>query len=275
MKTAIFNLGTRTRRSSTLLMSLLILSTVLVIAASVGQIAFIEIMLVKSNNETVVATYAAESALEQGAYRVRYYNDTLPNLAQSKVLVNNSSWTRIASSTEGSLVLRPLPKNLTRGFDFYDPETGGAGGRESVKVTIDSCDGSEWIELGFQPFDPTTLALGNFQKVRYNCAAGTNQVIYNNSVQATSAYRLYVRYVQGTPTALSRLTVTGCTGDNGGLPCSLPGRIDIAATGSFRGATRMMNLVMPRLSPVTGVFDYGVFSECQIIKDPTNPSPAC
>jgi hypothetical protein len=36
-----------------------------------------------------------------------------------------------------------------------------------------------------------------------------------------------------------------------------------------------MDLVMPRLSPVTGIFDYGIFSECSITKDPTNPSPSC
>jgi hypothetical protein len=258
-----------------MLMALLVLSTILVTAVSVGQIAYLEIVLVKTNNETVVATYAAESALEQGAYRVRNYQDTLPALTGSKVLPNNGSWTRVASSTEGSLVLRPLYKNLTRGFDFYDPESGGAGGRESVKITIDSCDGSEWIELGYQPFDPSTLALGTFQKIRYNCTAGVNQVIYNNSVQATTAYRLYIRYVQGTNASLSRLTVTGCTLDNGGGTCSLPGRVDITATGSYRTATRTMDLVMPRLSPISGVFDYGIFSECQIIKDPTNPTPAC
>jgi hypothetical protein len=267
-----------TRRGSTLLMALLIMTTMLAVGLSVGQIIFLEINLVKSNNETIVATYAAESALEQGAYRVRVYADTLPMLAGSKVLSNNASWTRTASSTVGSLVLRPLPKDLTRGFDLYDPESGGAGGREAVSITVASCDGSEWIELGYQSFDPSSLALGTFKKIRYPCPAGTNQVIYNNDPQTALAYRLYVRYVQGNSASLSRVDVTACTNDNctgGGNVVSLPGFVDVTALGSFRNSTRTMDLIMPRLSPITGIFDYGIFSECSINKDPTNPSPSC
>ncbi len=280
------------RRGSTLLMALLIMTTMLAVGLSVGQIIFLEINLVKNNNETIVATYAAESALEQGAYRVRVYADTLPVLSGSKVLSNNASWTRTAVSTVGSLVLRPLPKDLTRGFDFYQPDSPssgdpllvcynshpGAGCREAVRITVASCDGSEWIELGYQSFDPASLALGTFKKIRYPCPAGTNQIIYNNDPQTALAYRLYVRYVQGNSASLSRVDVTACTNDNctgGGNVVSLPGFVDITALGSFRGSTRTMDLVMPRLSPVTGIFDYGIFSECSITKDPTNPSPSC
>jgi hypothetical protein len=169
-----------------------------------------------------------------------------------------------------------LPKNLSRGFDFFDADApNAAGGKESVKIAIDTCDGSEWIELGYQQFDPATYTFGTFQKFRYNCPAGTNSLIYNNGIIVTSAYRLYIRYVQGNSAALNRLTVSGCTSDNGGGVCNLTGVVDLTSLGVYRGSTRTMDLVMPRLSPVSGVFDYGIFSECQIIKDPTNPSPTC
>ena len=267
------------RKASTLLFALLVMSTIMVAAYSIGQIILIEMILIRTNNETVVATYAAESALEQGAYRVRNTSDTLPALAASNTLPNNGSWSRVASSTEGSLVLRPLSMGLTKGFDFYDPDNAGgdySGKRESVKINIDSCDGdgSDWIELGYQSVNTATWTLGNFKEVRYNCT-GNNQVIYNNDPQAALAYRLYIRYVKGTSASLSRVMVTGCTLDGGAGNCSLPGRVDITATGKFRGATRIMDLTMPRTSPITGIFDYGVFSECSIIKDPTNPTPGC
>jgi hypothetical protein len=264
-----------TRSGSTLLLSLLVMSTILVVAVSLSQLIAIEAALTRSNNETVVATYAAESALEQGAYRVRNTSDTTANLTGSSVLGNQASWTRSASNNIGALILRQLPKNLSRGFDFFDSDTPAAAGKESVKITIDSCDGTEWIELGYQQFNPTTFTFGNFQKFRYNCPAGSNSVIYNNGIMAASAYRLYVRYVQGTPDKLNRVTVVGCAADDGGVPCNLPGVVDITAIGSYRGSTRIMDLVMPRLSPVSGIFNYGVFSECQIIKDPTDPTPAC
>ena len=264
---------TRHKPGSTLLMALLVMSTILAIALSVGQIIFLEIVLVKTSNETVVATYAAESGLERGAYRVRNSSDTLANLVIGTPVAfsNSASWSRAAISTVGSLVLRPLKKGLTRGFDFYDPDSGGAGGRESVKINIDSCFGDEWIELGYQAIDSAGLPSGNFQKIRYPCST---QII-NSDPQSSLAYRLYIRYVQGTPSELSRVMVTGCTLDGGNGVCSLPGQIDLTSTGIYRGARRSMDLVTPRLSPITGIFDYGVFSECQIIKDPTNPNPAC
>jgi hypothetical protein len=276
-------------RATTLLFALLVMETVLVAAYSVSQIVLIEMILVKTNNETVIATYAAESALEQGAYRVRNTSATLSALSASLTLPNNGSWSRVASSTIGSLVLRPLPMGLTRGFDFYQPDPPPAGDpflacynahpsagcRESVKINIDSCDaGGDWIELGYQSIDPTTWTLGIFKTVRYLCT-GSNWQQTNNDPQAALAYRLYIRYVQGTSASLSRVTVTGCQNDNGGGNCSLPGRVDITATGSYRGSTRLMDLTVPRLSPISGIFDYGVFSECSIDKDPTNPSPSC
>jgi hypothetical protein len=280
--------ATRNKPGSTLLFSLLVMSTILVAAFSIGQIILIEMVLIRTNNETVVATYAAESALEQGAYRVRNTSDTLAALSASNALPNNGSWSRTASSTEGSLILRPLPLGLTRGFDFYQPDppsssdpflscynsNPSAGCRESIKINIDSCDvGGDWIEVGYQSVNPLTWTLGTFKKVRYSCT-GTNWVQTNDDPQAGLAYRLYIRYVQGTSPTLSRVTVTGCQLDGGLGNCSLPGRIDISATGSYRGATRLMDLTMPRISPITGIFDYGVFSECQIYVDPTQ-TPGC
>jgi hypothetical protein len=278
------------RRASTLLFALLVMSTILIAAVSIGQIAMIEIQLVKANNETVVATYSAESALEQGAWRVRNTSDTLAALTASKNFTNGASYSRVASSTEGSLILRPLALGQTRGFDFYDPDKSEgpnySGKRESVKIYIDACDAdhSDWIELGYQSVDTNLWNLGTFTKVRYHCPddftgnTTNGWTKYNNAPVAdgVTAYRLYIRYVQGTTSALHLVTVTGCTADNGGGTCSLPGRVDITATGTYRSATRLMDLTMPRVSPITGIFDYGAFSECQIIKDPTGtPIPGC
>jgi hypothetical protein len=272
-KTRIF----KRKRGVTLLLALLVMSTILITASSVSQLAAIESALAKNNNETVVATYAAESALEQGAYRVRYSTDLISNLGVStpRTLGNQAQWTRTASNTSGAMVLLNFPKNLSRGFDFFNADTPGAGGKGSVKITIDSCDGSEWIELGYQQFTVPNYSLGPFKQVRYQCPAGTNSVIYNDDVLTSLAYRLYIRYVDGNSARLGRITVVGCTLIDGGGTCDMPGVVNLSAKGAFRGATRAMDLVLPRLPPVTGVFSYGVFSECQIIKDPTNPSPTC
>jgi Tfp pilus assembly protein PilX len=268
-------LRAKKRRGSTLLLSLLVLSTLLVATVSISQLVAIEAAITRSNNETIVATYAAESALERGAYRVRNAGVATSGLAGSASLENQSSWSMSASNAVAALVMRQVPKNLSRGFDFFDADSPTQAGKESVKITVDSCDGSEWIELGYQSFDPIAYTFGNFEKFRYNCPAGTNSVIYNNGVNASAAYRLYVRYVDGGHPTIDRMTIQGCTENDGGGSCNMQGVIDMTAVGSYRGATRTMSLVLPRLSPVSGVFSYGLFSECQIIKDPSVPDPSC
>jgi hypothetical protein len=267
------------RRGSTLLLSLLILSTVLIITIALARLAQIEILLTRSNNNNVVATYAAESGLEQGAYRLRNSDDGILDLNVSvpRILSNQASWTRTTDVNSSSLVLRNFPKNLTKGFDFFnnDPGFGGSAAMESIKITVDECDGSEWFELGYVPLNPPTFFFGSFQKFRYHCSAGQGVTIINNALQSTQAYRLYIRYIQGNPATVSRLSIVGCTVDNGMGTCMMPGRAAIYTTGKYRSATRDMGFDMPRRSPMTGVFDYAIFSECQIIKDPTIPNPGC
>jgi len=285
----------RHKRATTLLFALLVMSTILITASSVSQLVALEMALARNNNDTLVATYAAESALEQGAYRVRNTSDTAADLNVSvstpKVLNNQAAWSRSGSNNSAALVLLNFPKNLTRGFDFFNADNPGSGGKESIKITLDYCDSpnGDWIEVSYKPFSTSpydftggTGGTGEvFTKIRKQCSPGANSVIIvpdvgdSVDISAGLAYRLYIRYVSGDSPRLSRMTVVGCTGEDGTGTCDLPGVVDISSVGTYRGASRTMDLVLPRLPPVTGVFDYGVFSECQIIKDPTNPNPSC
>lgn len=277
--------GTINRRASTLLLSLLILSVVLSITVVIAQIASSEIRLARAKSETMVATYAAESALEQGVFKARNFGATPASLAGTDDLSlgNGSAWSRQVLLSNGGLELVSLPKNSTRAFDLFDPDNGnGASGKRSVKLVITkdwdgsgtNCLGDEWVELGYVKYDLVSGTLGNFQKVRYNCPLGGNTMV-NNTFDPNSAYRLYVRYVQGDLDVLNRLTITACTGLDGTGTCDMPGRMNIQAVGTFRNSSRVMNMDLPRSPPVSGIFDYAVFSECQIIKDPDNPNPPC
>ncbi len=269
-------------------MALLILAVLLAVAAVISQLAFVEMRLSRNNLEMMVATYAAESGLEQGTYLARNGGATPASLAgsQNLPLGNNAGWTRQAFSSNGGLELVGLPRNLTHAFDLYDPDNGtGGSGKRSVKIVFTNyrttehgtkCDGTEWIELGYVKYDPAGGTLGNFQKFRYNCPADENTII-NSGLDPNSAYRFYIRFLD-TPTPsvqLNRLSVTACSGLNGTGTCDMPGRINIQTVGTYRKSSRVMNMDLPRSSPVSGVFDYAIFSECQIIKDPTNPSPPC
>jgi hypothetical protein len=276
----------KARKGSTLLISLLILGVILTVTATISGLAYFEILRSRQYGETAIATYAAESALEQAAYRVRNRGAVASDLGGSPGLPsgNGSTWMRQAYSFSPTLDFNDLSKSLTRTFDFYNPDQAdSSGAKASVKLIItnyydntyyERCNGSEWFELGFVKYDIATGALGNFQKFRYNCAAGTNTIV-NGSLDPNAAYRFYIRYLQGSQDKIARISVSGCTNVAGTAGCNMPGRIRVISTGTYRKTSRFMTLDLPRVSAVSGIFDYALFSECQIVKDPLNPNPLC
>jgi hypothetical protein len=51
----------------------------------------------------------------------------------------------------------------------------------------------------------------------------------------------------------------------------LPSRVAITATGAFGTAHQAVEFRLPRLQPLTGAFDYAIFSQCSIVKGVTAP----
>jgi len=263
------------RPGSTLLLSLLVLSTVLIVSVSVSEVARTEILIGRSTDHTSIATYAAESALEEGAYQARKNPDStvLQLQGTTRTLSNGASFTRQADNKTGQLSLARLPKDAAVGFDLYDPDTGLASGKESIRVVVDSCAGNEVIELGFTAWDPATGSFNpNFQKFRYSCPAGSGYQILNNDIISSRTYRLYVRSLTAN---VGSLRVWACSSNDGAGVCDMPGRLNLTVTGEFNRSRRVLGLDMPRLPAVSGIYSYTVFTECQIIKDPNDPNPPC
>jgi hypothetical protein len=57
------------------------------------------------------------------------------------------------------------------------------------------------------------------------------------------------------------------------VPMAFPGDITLGSTGSYRKTSQSISVQAPRQEILSGVFSYVIFSECELFKDPTNPSP--
>jgi len=292
------------RRSSTVLLALLTLTTLVIAAVSVSEVVRTEILISRSVDQVTIAGYAAESALDEGAWRIRYDpTATISNLnGDSGTLANGATWSLNAWEEAPALFVPRLPANGQVGFSTYDPDRPVAGGGKSIQIIRDNTVtpgnyplfSSQILEL-----TETTLATAsglatppttdNVVSTKYgwfsDTVMPTDQKITKN-INPTSIYYFTIRNYCTTSTCgdYPPFYVQICNTLDGGSggSCYMPGRAYFIAWGNYLGTsysgitgnTRQMILDVPRLDTPSGIFSHAVFSECQIIKDPNAP-PSC
>ena len=285
------------RRASTILLAILTLTTLVIAGVSLSEVVRTEILISRSVDYVTVATYAAESGLEYNAWKVRKDATTtmggINNTSAS--LGNGSSWTIVASGSSPRLFVPALNPNDQLSFSAYDPDNPTAGGgKQSVRIQRDNTKtaanytlfASQILDLAFTYFLPgsgtiTTPSSNLATSAKYGWfstggGGPTDQTIINNSISPSNIFNFTLRNYCTTSTCgvYPPFTVTLCSQPNGLGTCDMPGRAYLTSTGVYNGVRRVLILDMPRVPEPSGLWSHAVFSECQLIKDPTGV-PAC
>lgn len=114
------------KKGSLLIMSLLILSSLLIIGASVGTIVLNQLRQSRNTDFAIVSYYAADSAIEDVLYKIRKLGQSVGDLNSSDYqgdFNDDSSWTwerDIASTTPFFVFLK---KNRPVVINLYDSKT--------------------------------------------------------------------------------------------------------------------------------------------------------
>lgn len=271
------------RRGSVLLLALLVMSGVLVVGASLGTISVLNLRQSRVIDDAVIAFGAAESAAEQTLYQLRRVGassadlngaaeDGASAIFTGPPMSNGAHWTRTLSATE-TTIFAAIPAERSYEIVLWDPEAPvSPAGAESLTFSWDdNCGGISALEVlaagwnpaavgGFNPdigFHGTSLAL-TFLKA--------NPVI-DNDFRADYAYRVRLRAKN---CDIFNLAVSAYSADDaGGVQVAIPSRVAVEAIGSFASASQGMELRLPRLQPLSGVFDYVIFSQCSLLKGVT------
>ena len=211
------------------------------------------------------AFYAAESGVERALFTVRK-QDELPPVgdclsgAECQLAVND------AAVLETKL---DLPLNQSTQIDLFNPDKNSLSkGVESVGL---SWAGGGWLELTFvewsaqnsfdwQKWDETMAPKDlNVQKMLYSGGKATV-----NFPSAAKNYRLRVKALYA-PAA--GLTVRLFSADNLlGKALPIANTLELTATGTYRDATQKITATLPRYAPMSGLFDYVLFSEEKLVK---------
>ncbi len=242
-----------------LLLSLLVLASILVVSLSVATLVFREFKTPTTSDQGIMAFYAAESGIEQGLYFFRQQNqDDIqlpPPVNTPQDLGNGATWTRTAATNQLDSIITNLPKDADIQFDLIDyiDLNGDGGAAPGSKMNINwNGDGSEWIEIG------VTKKEDDVFKVSRTYWGHSASPLENISVDGV--YKVRVRALVS---SVLDLQITALDENNHGL---LPEQIKMTAVGSLGDTKQTVVVSVPKHAPQSSVFDYTLFSECDITK---------
>ncbi len=235
-----------------------------IIATTVGM-AFIiinEIQQSRNIDYAVVAYYAGETAVEQGLYKIRKTDATIADLnTPGEILDNEASWERIAVGSERQFY-GSLDQDQTLSIDLYDPDDlTTRPGVESVHLEW-SGDDTTWLEVTLMEFSSLGWSASSQQRIFKTLNSSTS--FYINTPAADNSYRIRIKALYG---KIDAITVTAWSGDDGnGDQEDILSRAVITGTGTFHHSKQAVKVSLPRHTPLSGIYDYILFSEESLIK---------
>lgn len=272
------------RRGSVLLLALLVMSGVLIVGASLGTISILNLRQARVIDDAVIAFAAAESGAEQTLYQLRRVGassaalnaspDHDDSLVDSGVPMSNGSrWSRVLESTETTL-FASIPKDRSYEVVLWDPESpADPAGVDSLTFSWDDvCGGTSGLEVlatGWDPaasggFNPSVAFHGDSPALTF---LRIEPRVIDNDFMPSKAYRVRLR---AKTCDIFNLAITAYSADNaGGTQMPIPSRLAVESVGTFGTARQALELRLPRLQPLSGAFDFVIFSQCSLLKGVT------
>jgi len=270
------------RRGSVLLLALLVMSGVLIVGASLGTISVLNLRQARVIDDAVIAFAAAESGAEQTLYQLRRVGASSATLNASPdhddsvvdsgvPMGNGARWSRTLESTE-TTIFAAIPKDRSYEVVLWDPEDPSepAGVQSLVFTWDDLCGGTSGLEVlatGWDPgasggFNPSVAFHGDSPALTF---LHTGSQVVDADFMPSLAYRVRLR---AKTCDIFNLAITAYDDDvpSNGAQVPIPSRLAVESVGTFGTARQAMELKLPRLQPLSGAFDFVIFSQCSLLK---------
>jgi len=243
-----------------LLFALLVMSAVMIGSVGVGSLILNMLQQTKTVDQSVIAFYAAETGIEESLYNARK-TGKLPNSYIARSLTGGSVWSTVVTDTK-EIIYAVIPENEFIEVNLYDPEAATiATDIASVEIDwTDSCGGCSVLRasmVGWIPGGPIAW-VPNADTRTYDFASRPAVI---TTGPPNKLYKLRLRARNAT---LEDVTIRAY--DSGGGLEPLPGRVEIDVTGKFGDVNRRLQASMLHGAPLSGIFDFVLFSECSLVK---------
>ncbi|MFH0856872.1 MAG: pilus assembly PilX N-terminal domain-containing protein [bacterium] len=268
---------TKNKEGAILVMSLLVLSGMLVVAISMGVMVLNQLKQAKNTDYSVIAYYAADSAVEGALYKLRkleFSADYLNMHYSSGTFQNTAEWqNNIASTTSYSALLR---ENRSLVVNLYDSETdcGLVKCTECIWNDLRGASGPD-LEVTFYPwqFTGSISVLPERGEQEYYRSVPANRVSlasaegpwhkYNSSLLANTCYTLRIKPLyDDADITLKAYSDEGCTNQIG-----IASFLTIDALGKYQTSKQRIKTVVIKDAPLNNIFEFVLFSEEPIEKE--------
>ncbi len=263
------------RRASTLLLALIILGGIVATSMTIGTVVITRLRSVKAIDDSILASYAAESGVEELLYALRK-EGRRTDLNGTGSLGNGATWERTVETTTRELFLT-LEQDATEQLDL----TATSGALETVNVrtlliTATAPAEDAWLEVTWLPWLDTGTWAPTLGRVLFSPSelASQSQKMVDLRAQPSDgdpiAYRVRLRSIGG---RIGNVRVRAASDALGTDVVAFPSRIRATVVGTVGTARYAARVELPAWSAATQVFDYVLFSECDIVKGGTINCP--
>jgi hypothetical protein len=262
-----------------LLLALLVLSSVVITSTGLSSLILSSLQQTRAIDSSIVAYYAAESAAEQALYALRRGPDLGEGWAatltstEPQALGNGATWTRRVSSTERSIDATIAQDSFLE-VALYDPDDESRSlaeraARVEISWTFDEdcaetpCPGLTASVLEWIPGTPNWSGRA-VETQRFLGVAGTKTGAASIAFDPDTLDRLRKVRLRAEYGKLKNVQIQAFALDGSVVP--LPGRIRIDAWGQYNETQQHLTIRLPRRTPLLGLYDFAIFSECSIVK---------
>jgi len=270
---SLFMIPRSNRRGSTLLLALVILGGIVASSFAIGTATTNRLRGAHAVDQSVVASYAAESGVEELLYAVRR-EGRRESLDANGSLESGASWARTVEATTREHFLT-LEENGVGQLDLL-PISGTIApvGVRTLLITAQAPASDAWLDVTWVPF----LASGDWSSAVGRVLLSPAELQNRKTIDlhalptdgAPIAYRVRFHGLGG---RIGTLSVRAASDAGGANEVRFPSRIRATVVGRMGSAQYATRVEFPAWVPVASVFDYVVFSECDIVKGGTITCP--
>ncbi len=243
-----------------MLLAVLIMASVVTASIGLGSLIMSSLRQTRSIDNSTMAYYAAETGSELALFESRRQGILPASFASAVALGNGASWTRIVTSTEKKLYMN-IAQDSSVQLDLFDLDN------PAVTTGIDRVEiawtGAGTLRYTAIPWTPGASFSWDQNTVTSNKFGSPADI----GLDPSKLYSLRLRAVGAT---LSDVVITAYAG---AVEADMPGRVSINAQGSYGTTQQKMNVSVPRNAPLSGIYDFVIFSECSLVKGGTISCP--
>ncbi len=263
----------KNQKGSTILMILLIIGTVTPISLFISRIILNSLLTSRNIDSSSVAYYASESGIEKNLYAIRKDDYGVEYLKtdsfyNSGSLGNNSTWYLDLDECTGSkseINISEIKKDNSYQVDLYNPDDSLTSQNiRSIRIIWEG-DSASKLEVTWSSWKNGNFTANTNKRFFGNAES---PVIVNLSTIENNAANIYRLRLKALYNNINNITLKAYSLDDGlGEQTNIPSIITLKSIGEFSNNKQAVQVEMPRRSPVSGIWDFVIFSQEDIVKE--------